>query len=118
MFQVVQVEHRQLGSLGCAYLSMVLKVTSLRHRRRMLGKRSRIVMSTSVGDELLSSAEQVVIEVHEQLKDPEDSNLENEVCRTHSYFFLTFLLLFHAPSLPPSLWAFSRRAQLHVRGSC
>ena len=52
----------------------------------MLGKRSRSVMLTSVGDGLSSSAEQDMIEVHEQLNDPEDSDLENEVSQTHSCF--------------------------------
>jgi len=47
----------------------------------MLGKRPPSVMSTSVGDGLSSSAEQDMEEVHEQLNDPEDSNLENEVCQ-------------------------------------
>jgi hypothetical protein len=50
----------------------------------MLGKRSRSVMSTSVGDGLSSSAEVDMNEVHEQLNDPEDSDLEHEVCQTHS----------------------------------
>jgi hypothetical protein len=50
----------------------------------MLGKRPRSVMSTSVGDGLSSSAEQDMNEIHEQLNDPEDSDLEHEVCQTHS----------------------------------
>ena len=50
----------------------------------MLGKRSRSVMSTSVGDGLSSSAEQDMNEIHEQFNDPDDSDLEHEVCQTHS----------------------------------
>ena len=50
----------------------------------MLGKRSRSVMSTSVGDGLSSSAEQDMNEVYEQLNDPEDSDLEHEVFQIHS----------------------------------
>ena len=49
----------------------------------MLGKRPRSVMSTSVGDGLSSSAEQDMNEIHEQLNDPEDSDLEHEVCQIH-----------------------------------
>ena len=50
----------------------------------MLGKRSRSVMSTSVGDGLSSSAELDMNEVHEQLNDPEDSDHEDEVCQARS----------------------------------
>ena len=51
----------------------------------MLGKQPRSVMSTSVGDGLSSSAEQDMNEIHEQLNDPEDSDLEHEVCQIHSF---------------------------------
>ena len=54
--------------------------------QQILGKRSRSVMSTSVGDGLSSSAEQDMNEIHEQLNDPDESDLEHEVCQTHSKF--------------------------------
>ena len=47
----------------------------------MLGKWPQTMMLTSVGDGLSSSAEQDLIEVNELLNDPEDSDLEHEVCQ-------------------------------------
>jgi hypothetical protein len=53
-------------------------------------------MSSSVGDELSSSAEQELDEVRDLLNDPEDSDLEDEVCQqsnSQTILLLTLLKL-------------------------